>query len=301
MEQERNFGWSAPTTASTLPSEMNFEAEIKQLKMGFTMLRGMIKEQAEHFNSRLDKELGRRTAPSGASGKAASSTDVGDVVQAMRADLQVQRELLVKTSQQLPTLRQEISSVRRDMDGVSAPGSMRSTASVHGYVTFERHEAAISALQAEIRALHKATELASIKAGFLAVAASECSGEEKAKLFDTLKERERRLVEETFPDADALSRPSDMPPMLANGAAVFMEIDRSRGEDLGMRLGNDLRVLNLQAGLIQSWNATHPGLAVVPGSSVLVSVNGVSGSAEQMRRMLDENAPLRLEFSTEAT
>jgi hypothetical protein len=181
------------------------------LKLSHTMTCDMVRSELaahkEQFGGRLDKELASqnkaigelRSRLYGGAGEPSVMEDVQMIIDVMRRDLNSQRELLMMVNEQIPALREDLTNLRRGAESGGAGAVMRGApgpASMSGYVTLQQHEQAFSMLQEEMRALHKSTELAAVKAGFLAVASSECSLEEKAKLFDTLKAKEESIMYE---------------------------------------------------------------------------------------------------------
>lgn len=78
-----------------------------------------------------------------------------------------------------------------------------------------------------------------------------------------------------------------------------VEVDRTQGDKLGIDVaeGEDPRdplvIIGLKDGLIESWNCQQPGLEVRLGHR-LVEVNGVRGSAPELKALCREHQQLRL-------
>jgi len=184
-------------------------------------------------------------------------------------------------------------------------------------------------LRAEMR---QEIEIVSIKAGYLAVAASACDDMEKQRVFQTLKAKEQALKDSA---ANALelvpSSPMSTPKQSPNasrsesrsrpfathscyGAAGLsgsrdgieqrfdfeIQLDRSSNKALGVTIdgdndrGRSLLVETVKQGLVQDWNETClPDQVVRPGD-VIVAVNGEEGDSARMLAEAGTGRQLRL-------
>lgn len=202
------------------------------------------------------------------------------------------------------------------------------------FVSMSKFNETISELRKSVKQecsnLHDILEHTALKAGYLAVTASECSPDEKTLLFDTLKAKEQDLTGKTSarsrspspaPSRQAMSSlktavgdlmklnpPQQTLPMasgrdyLTNGSIRDIDgefnirLPRAPGTKLGLSLdgndGNYLLVERVGEGLVKQWNLANPTQALNPGDRI-VSVNGVRGSpAVLIEETAKESSPL---------
>merc|ERR1712008_649662 len=172
---------------------------------------------------------------------------------------------------------------------------------------------AFERLRAEMRQI----EIASIKAGYLAVAASACDDAEKQRVFQTLKAKEQALKDSTasalvpFSGNEAaglastnssrgMNRPFTTHSCYGSaGLSTSRDgieqpfdfeilLDRSNNKALGVKIdgdhdrGRSLRVETVKDGLVQDWNETCLPDQVVQAGDVIVAVNGEQGDSARL-------------------
>jgi len=141
-------------------------------------------------------------------------------------------------------------------------------------------------LQEQINELRVLVEHSAVRAGFLAIAASECQPDEKAWLFTKLKAREDALAVtqggnagEANDQVDAIEAPKG-----SSYQEFFVEVDRSTGMPLGLTVdGSNGKTLLVESVaeeecLVSGWNRANPNKAIRAGDRIS-AVNGQSGSA----------------------
>jgi len=346
------FAWAVPSTTSTGATEADagrppadvatqppaerpsgetaeahpLHADVHDLKLSHSMTRAMVTSHTDQLNARMDKELASHSKAIGelksrlygGAGEPSVMEDVQMIIDVMRRDINSQRELLMMVNENIPALRENITALRKDVDTNMGSGPSGGTkgglANMSGYVTLQQHEQVFGALQEQMRTLHKATELSAVKAGFLAVASTECSLEERKRLFDTLKAKEEAIQrgEEQYAlatDQGGMEsaykrrvadggRPMTTAPGNPQGGAEFtVRVDKSAGDPLGIQIdhedGSSLLIDAVHDGLIKSWNKVNPGLAVYPEDRI-VAVNGKRGNAELLLRETEQKQVLTL-------
>lgn len=95
----------------------------------------------------------------------------------------------------------------------------------------------------------------------------------------------------------APTSPCSVASQLLPGRVLHVDLDRSRGTQLGMKIrpaGTLLEVTKVkEEGLVAEWNEAHPESAVHAGDRIL-EINGISGNAESMLQECAREALLRL-------
>lgn len=136
-------------------------------------------------------------------------------------------------------------------------------------------------------------ELSSIKAGYLAVAASECEHEEKARIFARLQEKEKVLVHgqvsNTVRGTKATQAFRKAPPETVD---IVVDISRKPGLPLGLSIdgsdGEGLYIEEVIAGLVQQWNIAKSNDATVRAGDKITSVNGINDNSRKMTKLLED-------------
>lgn len=154
-------------------------------------------------------------------------------------------------------------------------------------------------LQEEMQALRLEMEMACVKAGYLAVAATECEYDEKTQLFSRLQDKEKALKDSS---AKLATRMDGAWP----SSTCIVEIDRSSGKPLGIRSSTAdptiLVVSEVQPGLIAEWNAGQPEDRKVRPGDRIVAINDVHGDAGKLTEAAATRGLLRITFQrSEAT
>jgi len=224
---------------------------------------------------------------------------------AASSDISSQRELLLNLSQQMSTLRSELSALRGEVEVLKESAQHHSSKAEQAdpaappnseYSALRaRVEEVYCELSEECNALRTLTEQSAVRAGFLAVAASECAPEEKAWLFSKLKAREEALTNQNLtPRTREISRTSRANPSKGLEGITDpivpgqfrVEINRSSGGTLGVSVdgsdGQSLLVEEIdEGGVMMEWNKRNPDLAVKPGYRI-IEVNGKRGNSEEL-------------------
>merc|ERR1719401_50716 len=201
------------------------------------------------------------------------------------------------------------------------------TSSVHANLVSPDIEARImdvrNELKNDVSALHDLLEHTALKAGHLAIAASECTQDQKALLFQTLKNKEQFIQSKNT--AAAVPFPA-FPQSMGNPQIVFNDIMtqnppevfttdntprggypgsvtpppvteeftinviHQQGEKLGLSLngqdGQTLLIEKVGDGVIKNWNDTKSP-QVFPGDRI-VAVNGMRGESKQLIGIANE-------------
>lgn len=155
-------------------------------------------------------------------------------------------------------------------------------------------------LQTEMSSVRGVMDFAVLKAGFLALAAADCSATEKEEMLETLRSKEQEL---TARPREAPREPGRQSPLAGDDSSFVVYVDGSSGMALGMdvqvvlhgpSLARAVRVARVgDSGLIPAWNRAQPDKAVRVGDLVRC-VNGKQSSANELAKELQQSVPLEL-------
>merc|ERR1712187_118298 len=147
--------------------------------------------------------------------------------------------------------------------------------------------------------LRDTQEYVAVKSGFLALAASDCSHEEKEALFKALQEKESKLVRQGT-CSESLNHPVVSPMgLLSQMASVEKEVvltfNRATGDTLGASVvpdvdGHTVSIEHVFEGFLKDWNTANPASRIYPGSKI-IAVNGIT---DDPGRMIKEMSDLKV-------
>lgn len=244
--------------------------------------------------------------------------EVHDALEAHRSSLFAE---LQGFASRLQATESELADLRANGGG-SSNRAGHGAGMMGGMTSREAFERLRSEMRQEI-------EIASIKAGYLAVAASACDDAEKQRVFQTLKAKEQALKDSTagalvpFSGNEAASLASGNSSRGMNrpftthscyGSAGLstsrdgveqpfdfeISLDRSNNKALGVKIdgdhdrGRSLLVETVKEGLVQDWNESCPPDKVVQPGDVIVAVNGEQGDSARLLAEAGARRQLRL-------
>lgn len=278
------------------------DAEIKQnFSLLETALRKDLAAQIEAINLKQQRHESTqakaledtRQWTLAALGLTSSDGEVAAYTLKIRSELEEARRLVSTAKEQLPVPPPPKAEVVQRVQPEQAAPALE-----HRKQLEEDLKQAMDKMQAwmqeEMQALRLEMEMACVKAGYLAVAATECEYDEKTQLFSRLQDKEKALKDSS---AKLATRPSNV---------SVVEIDRSSGKPLGIRSSTAdptiLVVSEVQPGLIAEWNAGQPeDRKVRPGDRIL-AINDVHGDARKLTEAAAARGLLRITFQrSEAT
>lgn len=193
----------------------------------------------------------------------------------------------------------ELSTDKLTKDSVLTAGQVQKVIQeLRNYVNQERKaltkslDEAVKSLSEELHcdlnALNANCQMSFVKAGFVAMAADECSSEEKAKLFKTLKDKEQALLKGIVnPIRESESK-----------RISKVELTKPKGSTLGLVIngfdGQTLLVEEVLDGLVMNYNQSKSLLLQVKPGDVITSVNDKSGDSRTMAQELFKEGKLTL-------
>eukprot|EP00929_Paragymnodinium_shiwhaense_P019966 TRINITY_DN13444_c0_g1_i1.p1 TRINITY_DN13444_c0_g1~~TRINITY_DN13444_c0_g1_i1.p1 ORF type:complete len:325 (+),score=92.87 TRINITY_DN13444_c0_g1_i1:76-1050(+) len=222
--------------------------------------------------------------------------------------MEQERQLLAKLEEERQARQTAVEELRRELLGDSssasqspffAGGAAKAPSDINKEVSSlrSRMDKICEELQSELQTMRLQSERSAVKAGFLAVAASECGQEEKAFLFNKLKAREDALValdakgnsSMALPNYPTASTAGLSPSKQVPEQRFDVTLDKRSGKRLGVSvvLGEKFVIEEiLTDGLIKEWNDRNPAKRILPNDEI-VSANGVAGSAESISEAAD--------------
>lgn len=271
------------------------QQELQQLKLGHAMLRSTVSEELskhtksiELLRARIDMAVNsisthhRQTATLNDSENGSSVLSATDGLQKV-------------------LMLQDVEQFRRDLDNC---------------VTAAKFDEVIVSLHGEMQTLRVGIDLAGIKASCLAVASTEFSVDDRAKVFDTLQSREMAILQllrqgqaseamQLFPTTNfglAVSPVNEENKSAELDQEEFtVVIDKTDGTiPIGLHVHSDkdrsvLKVTAVVEGLVKRWNDDHPGEEVLPHHEV-VKVNGNRADAKGLLSAMEQGRLLTLTF-----
>jgi hypothetical protein len=190
----------------------------------------------------------------------------------------------------LDTLQVEQSALNAKLAGLREQMS--------DYVQVSRYEHDLAAIEID-------RDLVMVKAGYLNVALSESSPEEKQEIFASLKEKEQMLREnrpQTMMNVPGAGGIPDSGEVMATGTSdeFIIQLDRSDGQPLGCTVdsaeGQYLAVKTIdRGGLLSKWNDRNFEYAVKPGYFI-TEVNEKTGDLSVLQDELRKRMILKVKI-----
>mmetsp|Transcript_41504 Transcript_41504/g.65840 ORF Transcript_41504/g.65840 Transcript_41504/m.65840 type:complete len:501 (-) Transcript_41504:207-1709(-) len=234
-------------------------------------------------------------------GSTQQSNSTMPLIEGMRSNLD-------SLKQQMEAMRQEFNIRLNDMR-VEVYQKAQSPRAISDRSSSTEIQEVRAELKNDIAVLHDLLEHTALKAGHLAIAASECTKEDKAVLFQTLKQKEQQrqmqqypAMPQTFPYSspdvfdNLLTRPA-LPPLSDSGSYGTVEeftiqLQCAPGDRLGLSLngqdGRTLLIERINDGLVKRWNSMSSRDQCQVGDRI-VAVNGERGDSKTLMTIATES------------
>lgn len=235
-------------------------------------------------------------------GSTQQSNSTMPLIEGMRSNLD-------SLNQQMEAMRQEFNNRLNDMR-VEVYQKAQSPRAITDRSSSAEIQEVRAELKNDIAVLHDLLEHTALKAGHLAIAASECTKEDKATLFQTLKQKEQQRQMQQYPAMpqtmaysspdvfdNLLTRPSIQPPLTPPGSYGTMEeftiqLQCAPGDRLGLSLngqdGRTLLIERINDGLVKRWNSMSSRDQCQVGDRI-VAINGERGDSKALMAIATES------------